>query len=104
MIAAGVLDDRTFGHEAAGIVRKVGPNVQKLRVGDRVVMLELDTFSTIVTTPEILCEKLPDDLSFVDAASMPLVYATAIYSLMDVARLQRGQVSKHRETSWGNIF
>lgn len=94
LIAAGVLDDRTFGHEAAGVVRRVGPNVHNLRAGDRVVMLELDTFKTVITASEKLCERIPDRMSFVDAASMPLVFSTSIYSLVEVAHLRRGQVSK----------
>jgi NADPH:quinone reductase-like Zn-dependent oxidoreductase len=35
---------------------------------------------------------MPSSLSFEDATSMPVVFGTAIYCLMDVGRLEKGQV------------
>jgi NADPH:quinone reductase-like Zn-dependent oxidoreductase len=91
----GIIERRqpTFGYEAAGIVRRVGKNVTKLRVGDRAVFMGMETFSTVVTAPEMLYEKLPDGMSFAEGASMPLVFTTAIYCLVDIGRLAKGQVS-----------
>lgn len=80
-----------FGYEASGVVRRVGPDAKKVQAGDRVVLSGIKTFSTVVTSTELLVEKLPDGLSFVEGASMPLVFTTAIYSLLDVGRLQPGQ-------------
>ncbi|TVY41639.1 Highly reducing polyketide synthase [Lachnellula subtilissima] len=93
LVAMGIIERRepTFGYEAAGIVRRVGANVTKLCVGDRAVLMGMETFSTVVTAPEMLYEQLPDGMSFVEGASMPLVFTTAIYSLIDVGRLSRGQ-------------
>jgi NADPH:quinone reductase-like Zn-dependent oxidoreductase len=85
-------DESAFGYEAAGVVRRVGPDVKHLSIGDRVMAMAIGTFSTSMTTDEMLCEKIPDDMSFADGASMPIVFATAIYSLIDVARLEKGQV------------
>ncbi|KAH0437622.1 hypothetical protein CcaCcLH18_03742 [Colletotrichum camelliae] len=80
-----------FGLEAAGIVSAVGPTVRDLQVGDRVFLFSRGSFSTSVTIPENLCQKIPDDLSLEDAATMPCVYATAMYALFNIGRLQRGQ-------------
>lgn len=81
-------------------MRRVGPRASKLRVGDRVMVLELDTFSTVVNTPEVLCERIPEEISFAEAASMPLAYATSMYSLINVAHLERGQVSDNIINMW----
>jgi len=48
-------------------------------------------FETTLTTMEQLCVKIPDSLTYVDAASMATVYSTVIYSLLDKARLEKGQ-------------
>ncbi|KAI1820897.1 hypothetical protein F4861DRAFT_545132 [Xylaria intraflava] len=82
---------RVFGYEAAGIIRRVGSEVKSLSVGDRVIAMGVGMFATIVNTSELLCEKLPDGMSFADGATMPIVFATAIYSLIDIARLEKGQ-------------
>lgn len=42
---------------------------------------------------EHLCVTAPDTMTFEDAASMPVVYSTAIYCLLDAARLAEGMVS-----------
>jgi len=82
----------TFGYEATGIVRRVGPKAAKFSVGDRVALTGFDVFASTVTATEKLCEKLPDELDFTSGASMSLVFATAIYSLINVGGLEKGQV------------
>ncbi|KAI0868539.1 hypothetical protein GGS24DRAFT_207312 [Hypoxylon argillaceum] len=95
LVAAGIIplpsDEMLFGYEAAGIVRQVGPEVTKVAVGDRVITMDNGTFTTALVTSELICEKIPDSMSFADAASMPIVFATAIYALVDIAVLQKGQ-------------
>ena len=95
LIALGVVDvpDAGLGLEAAGVVRRVGPQVKDLKVGNRVIVMGTGCFSTLINTTEKLCAKMPGDLSFEDGATMPCVYGTVIYSLMDIGRLSRGQVS-----------
>lgn len=78
--------------EATGVVTRLGPEVKDLRVGDRVILFSRGSFSTSIITSEKLCEVIPDDLSFEDGATMACVYATAIYSLIDIGGLKRGQV------------
>ncbi|KAL2074713.1 hypothetical protein VTL71DRAFT_8492 [Oculimacula yallundae] len=81
----------TFGYEAAGVVRRVGKNVTKLRAGDRAVVLGSSTFSTVLTAPAILCEKLSDNISFLEGACIPTVFMTAVYGLMDLGHLSKDQ-------------
>ncbi|KAL7918584.1 hypothetical protein ACQKWADRAFT_330517 [Trichoderma austrokoningii] len=92
MVATGniELSSPTFGYEATGIVRRVGPKAGKLSVGDRVALIGFNTFASTVTTTEQLCEKLPDELDFTSGASMPLAFATAIYSLINSVLIHGG--------------
>ncbi|KAM0323503.1 hypothetical protein ACHAQA_008783 [Verticillium albo-atrum] len=96
LISMGIVDghggdDDDLGCECAGYVEKVGPDVQHLAVGDRVMVFEKGALATSFTTPEAMCVKIPDNLSFVDAASMPAVYATAIYCLLEKMQPEPGQ-------------
>lgn len=95
-MAMGIIElsPPTFGYEATGIVRRVGSKAGKLSVGDRVALTGFDVFASTVTTTEKLCERLPDELDFTGGASMPLVFATAIYSLINVGGLEKGQVGE----------
>lgn len=95
IIEAGNEGIGDFGVEGAGVVSSVGPNVQHLRVGDRVAFNWGGCFSTVLRMPEINCTKITESLSFEEAATMPCVYGTAMYGLMDVARLEKGQVLAH---------
>ena len=83
---------RVFGLEAAGVVRRVGSQVKTLHVGDRVAVVEHNTFATTITTLEVLCVQIPDDLSFYEASTMFFPYITAMHSLMDVGGLVKNQV------------
>ncbi|KAG7416204.1 Highly reducing polyketide synthase gloL [Fusarium oxysporum f. sp. rapae] len=94
LVAMGVIPppkSLKFGYDAAGVVRRVGSNVTKLRPGDRTVFVGEDTFSTVVRVPELLAQTLPDDISFVEASTIPAVFLTAVYGLIDLGRLTRGQ-------------
>lgn len=93
-MAMGIIElsPPTFGYEATGVVRRVGPTAKKLSVGDRVALAGFDVFASTVTTTEKLCEKLADGLDFTSGASMPLVFITAIHSLINAGGLEKGQV------------
>lgn len=86
------LSTPTFGREASGTVRAVGPDVKHIRIGDRVMLTGTSSFSTSVVIPELLCAKIPDKMTFIEAATMPVVYTTVIHALMTIGRLEKGQV------------
>ena len=67
--------------------------MKDIRIGDRVMLFSRGCFSTSVIVSEKLCEKIPDSLSFEDAATMPCVYATAMYALFHIGHLEKGKVS-----------
>jgi NADPH2:quinone reductase len=80
------------GKLPAGTVAAVGADVHSLKVGDRVLSLaEEGGYAEKVAVPAAQCHRLPDAMSFVDAAAMALVYDTAWFALRDRARLQPGE-------------
>ncbi|KAL4993533.1 hypothetical protein BDV10DRAFT_199502 [Aspergillus recurvatus] len=87
--------DAALGSECAGIVRRVGPGVKNLCVGDRVMVLSPNSgvFATEFVTSERLCARMARDLSWTEAATMPFAFATALYALIDVARLKHGDAA-----------
>ncbi|KAI1743043.1 hypothetical protein F4680DRAFT_445514 [Xylaria scruposa] len=92
-IAMGFIElpTRQLGLEAAGIVMRVGEGVKTMKVGDRIGCMHPNSFSSIIVSPEDLCIRLPDAISFDEAATMLISFATVIHSLLNVARLEQGQ-------------
>lgn len=87
------LPERPFvpGKLPAGVVAKVGAAVTTLKPGDRVLaMAEQGGYGEFVAAPAAQCLRLPDRMSFVDAAAMSLAFDTAWFALRDRARLQPG--------------
>ncbi|KAJ5375590.1 Acyl transferase/acyl hydrolase/lysophospholipase [Penicillium concentricum] len=83
-------NEHLLGLEGAGIVRRVGSNVQ-FKVGDRVVVFEKGCFANRIEVTKERTHLLPDSLSFEDAASLTGVYLTSLYCLYHLAHLQKGQ-------------
>lgn len=81
----------TFGLECAGVVRAVGPGVETLSVGDRVAGLAPASLSTEVVTAEHALMRIPPETSFAAAATVPVVFVTAIYALGRLAKLAPGE-------------
>ncbi|KAK4992377.1 Type I Iterative PKS [Elasticomyces elasticus] len=78
--------------ECAGVVTKVAAtDIQRLAVGDRVVVMAPGHFMTNERFPEWACQKLQDDEDFNTVATLPVVYATAIYALHHRAHIQEGE-------------
>ncbi|KAI8168048.1 Polyketide synthase [Colletotrichum sp. SAR 10_70] len=82
-----------LGCEASGVVTATGSSVTNLRVGDRVVVFapQAACFSTDVQAPAQLCVRIPDSLSFADAAGMPCIFITVLRALVEKAGLRAGQ-------------
>ncbi|KAE8381596.1 polyketide synthase [Aspergillus bertholletiae] len=92
MQAMGVFGSAVaLGLEGSGVIRRVGPEVVGLSIGDRVSVLYQGTFTTRLLCPSSCCMRIPDELSLAQAAAVPCVYATAIWSLIHIARIRKGQ-------------
>lgn len=94
MVAMGELVNNILGYEGAGLVTHVGSEVTDVKVGDRVVFVwngANNCLQTRTRVPQDLLAKIPDSMSFEEAASIPVVFVTAYFCLFEVARLQAGE-------------
>ncbi|MFG1611100.1 alcohol dehydrogenase catalytic domain-containing protein, partial [Actinoplanes sp. NPDC049265] len=92
VVALGMVNDtRLAGGEAAGTVLETGPDVQGLVPGDRVFGLVEGGFGPIAIADQRTVTVIPEDWSFATAASIPVAFATAYYSLVDLAHLNAGE-------------
>lgn len=81
------------GKLPAGVVASVGENVRDVKVGDRVLTLaEQGGYATKAAVPAKDCLRLPDAMSFTEAAAMALAYDTAWFALCERARAKAGDV------------
>ncbi|KAI9705765.1 MAG: Type I Iterative PKS [Bogoriella megaspora] len=80
-----------FSSEYAGIVTKVGAKVIGLCVGDRVYGMGRGRFGNYERVPAAFAQKIQPSDDFIEAATMPLVYMTAVYAFEHVTRLRLGQ-------------
>jgi NADPH2:quinone reductase len=79
------------GNEAAGEVIAVGPGVTDIKVGDRVGYTSaLGSYAAERILPAERAVKLPDKISFEQAAAMMLKGMTAQYLLRRTYRVQKG--------------
>lgn len=90
VIAMGQLPSPYLGIECSGIVSQKGHNVTSLRIGDRVCAMPEGAYSTFARCPATSAAKVPGQMSFEVAASIPVVYCTAYYGLIDLGRLSEG--------------
>jgi NADPH:quinone reductase-like Zn-dependent oxidoreductase len=78
-----------FGADAAGVVEGVGPEVTDLHVGDEVMGIRLGAFAEYVAGANFVPK--PRNLSFEQAAAVPIAGVTALQALRDKGELQAGQ-------------
>ncbi|KAF2655021.1 ketoacyl-synt-domain-containing protein [Lophiostoma macrostomum CBS 122681] len=89
LAALGQIDSDRIGGECSGIVTRTGASVSEARVGDRVIVLgPILTFRTFVRCNESYISRIPDSIAFAEASAIPIVYTTAHYAFVEVARLQ----------------
>ncbi|MFE1978904.1 SDR family NAD(P)-dependent oxidoreductase, partial [Streptomyces hygroscopicus] len=80
-----------LGGEGAGTVTEVGPGVTDLAPGDRVMGIFGGSFGPVAITDRRVVARIPDDWTFEQAASTPIVFLTAYYAMVDLGDLQAGQ-------------
>jgi len=94
----GQIESTELGYECSGVVSKIGASVQSLAVGDRVMANWDGIFGTYVRVPEFTACKIPDDMSFDTAASIPVAYGTAYHSLKAARVSKEDTVLIHAST------
>src|SRR6476646_8358669 len=119
------------GSDIAGEVAKVGPDVKRVSVGQKVLLApgvscghcatclagqdnKCREFSNLgyildggcaefVRCPEVNCFPYPENLSFEEAAAVPLVFQTAWHMLVARAELAPGAVSARQRSKLPNF-
>ena len=83
-----------LGNDLAGVVIKVGPNVQRFKPGDEVYAKpdkdRIGAFAELIAISENDVAKKPHRLDMEQAASIPLVGLTAWQALIEKAKLRAG--------------
>jgi NADPH2:quinone reductase len=86
---------KIIGYDAAGIVREVGSDVSKFKVGDEVFyagdITRAGTNSELHAVDERIVGKKPQSLDFAEAAAFPLTSITAWELLFDSFALKEGE-------------
>ena len=83
--------ETSIGCEGAGVVLEVGPGVEDLVPGDRVMGLLQSAFASSAVSDRRLLVRMPTGWSFTRAASVPIAFCTAYYGLVDLGCLRRGE-------------
>jgi NADPH:quinone reductase-like Zn-dependent oxidoreductase len=78
-----------LGVDAAGVVEEVGPGVTDLRPGDEVFGLALGAFGELASGTVFV--RKPPNLSFEEAAAVPVAATTALQAMRDKGGVKAGQ-------------
>ncbi|MBO3697938.1 NAD(P)-dependent alcohol dehydrogenase [Roseivirga sp. E12] len=84
-----------IGADVSGIIETVGTSVLNWEPGDEVVSdimrCGMGAYGEYVAVPQELLVRKPKNVSFGDAAAVPIAGLTAFQALMDYGKLQSGQ-------------
>src|SRR4051812_11241940 len=80
-----------LGSELAGVVEAVGANVTQLQVGEAVFGTCSASFAEYASARPDKLARMPSNLSFEQAAAVPVSAVTALQALRDRGRVQVGQ-------------
>lgn len=94
MVAMGEVVNNILGYEGAGVVTHVGDDVKDIKAGDRVVFVWSGGNNCLQTRTRVsrsLMTKIPDSMSFEEAASILICFVTAYFCLYELAHLKAGE-------------
>lgn len=92
-MGAGLLKPKytRLGADIAGRVEAVGKNVKQFQPGDEVFGMVRGGFAEYACAPEDALVLKPSNLSFEEAAAVPMAAITALQGLRDIGKIQQGQ-------------
>jgi NADPH:quinone reductase-like Zn-dependent oxidoreductase len=93
LMGGGLLKPKNtrLGADVAGRVEAVGRNVKQFHVGDGVYGMVRGGFAEYASAPEDALAVKPVNLSFEQAAAVPMAAVSALQGLRDTGRIQAGQ-------------
>jgi len=83
--------DPRLGSDVAGVVEAVGENITKFQPGDEVFGFGYGTFAEYVCSKETSVTIKPANISFSEAAAVPIAAITALQGLRHAGGIQPGQ-------------
>ncbi|MGW7484881.1 SDR family NAD(P)-dependent oxidoreductase [Nonomuraea muscovyensis] len=86
-----VFGGHELGLECAGTVAAVGPGVTRMRPGDRVAAAGPVGFGSHAVIEEWAAIAVPAEMTFAEAATLPMAFSTVYHSLHHCARLKAGE-------------
>ncbi|ROV86996.1 hypothetical protein VMCG_10817 [Cytospora schulzeri] len=91
-VTIGIVPENEYllGGEGAGVITRVARDVTKFVPGQRVAFFEKGSFANRVVTKTEAVVGIGDDITFVEAATIPCVFMTSYYALVHLARVKRG--------------
>nr|A0A6F9DXA0.1 RecName: Full=Partially reducing polyketide synthase men1; Short=R-PKS men1 [Menisporopsis theobromae]CAB3277415.1 Men1 [Menisporopsis theobromae] len=90
-ICLGQVSDTALGFEASGIVTRVGAGVAQFQAGDKICMMARGAHRTVLRSKSALCQRIPEGMSFEQAAAVPLAHGAVYHALVNIARARSGQ-------------
>ncbi|RKN08365.1 type I polyketide synthase [Streptomyces radicis] len=91
LLALGLYPDPArMGAEGAGVVVETGPGVAGLAPGDRVMGLLPAGIGPLAVADQRLLTRVPEALTWEQAAALPVAHLTAWYGLVDLGGLRAG--------------
>ena len=92
LVASGQLNELDLGTECAGVVQAAG-HQSSFHPGDRVCLVGTSTSRSVVRANASAVTAIPSELSFVEAASMSSALWLSYHALVNVAKLQEGEIA-----------
>ncbi|WP_062108237.1 NAD(P)H-quinone oxidoreductase [Bacillus niameyensis] len=81
-----------LGLEMSGVIEEIGTDVEGWKKGDRVfALLPGGGYAEYVTIPAAMAMRIPENLSFEEAAAIPEVFLTAYLNMFWLGNLQKGE-------------
>ncbi|KAJ2998604.1 hypothetical protein NUW58_g268 [Xylaria curta] len=91
-VALGQMEDDQLGCECSGVITRVGDGCgTDIQPGDKVCFISVGCFRTYIQTPVAAVTKIPKSVSPLAAVSVLCPGITAYQSLVNVARLCKGE-------------
>ncbi|KAH0160739.1 putative polyketide synthase, partial [Aureobasidium melanogenum] len=91
VVSMGQLNQPYIGVECAGVIAAIGKNVTDVKVGESVMAMTEGAYSTYARCLSTSVAPLPENMDFIAASTIPVVFCTAYYGLFDLGRLTEGE-------------